>query len=56
MGRRSIVTTEAEKSGRRCADATRVGKLMHDRQDTDALRDAGAIDGATQGVELVEIQ
>jgi hypothetical protein len=54
MERRSIVTTEAEKSGRRCADATRVGKLMHDRQDTDVLRDAGAIDGATQGVELTE--
>jgi hypothetical protein len=26
MERRSIVTTEAEESGRGCADATRVGK------------------------------
>jgi hypothetical protein len=56
MKGRSTDITGDGKSRRVCADAIRVDKLMHDRQDTGAPRGAVAADSATQEDELTVVR
>jgi hypothetical protein len=55
MERRSNDTVGDSMSRRTYAEAKRVGKLMHDRQDTDAPRGAVAADCATREDELTVV-